>query len=95
MDHKDLMQDELKKLNITIPIERIIGSTFIFGNKDSHIIMGSIISIGYGPKEGLSLRVSSPKFKGQEIKKVTLKPDGVAMIEVDGMVLHPGKLNFI
>ena len=45
----------------------LIGRTFML-ESNGHWIIGSILSVGYGPAEGVSLRVSSPRLHGTAIK---------------------------
>lgn len=47
------------------PIDKLIGAKFIFSD-EKHFIAGTITAVGYGPEEGVSLRLSAPRFRGLE-----------------------------
>ena len=54
----------------------LIGASFVFGDvleDGPHLVGGKVTSFGYGPKEGLRLYVTTPRFKGEEIKRLERK----------------------
>lgn len=50
----------------------LIGKTFAFGD-DSHCVVGSITSIGYSPREGICFYVTTPRFRGMDIRRIERK----------------------
>lgn len=49
----------------------LIGANYWFSDENAeHDIGGSIVSWGYGPKEGLTLYITSPRFKGITVKRL-------------------------
>ncbi|MBI4121318.1 MAG: hypothetical protein HY457_03650 [Parcubacteria group bacterium] len=51
------------------------GRAFIFGDGDHsvHFIRGTITAVGYGPEEGVTLRVSTPRFRGMDIRRLAFR----------------------
>ncbi len=59
---------------------QIVGRPFLFGS--SHMIAGTVTSIGYGDKEGIALYVSSPRFQGVTIRRLKYVPGVVPNVWV-------------
>lgn len=73
MFDEKLFEDELEARGLPRNIAQIVGRPFLFGDgagEDTHVIAGTVVSIGYGGKEGLALYVSSPRFKGVTIRRL-------------------------
>ncbi len=54
------------------PKELKKGAWFAFGDKENFVV-GQIVSLGYGPNEGLSIYVSPPRFRGKSLKRLELR----------------------
>ena len=54
--------------------DSIVDRHFIFGD-ESHFIVGKIKSIGYGPREGIVLYVSAPRYRAMDIWRFGRKDD--------------------
>ena len=46
--------------------DSIVDRHFIFGD-ESHVVIGTITSVGYGPREGMVLYVSAPRYRAMDI----------------------------
>ena len=75
-----LLGNELGKLGLPQDPREIVGHPLVFGDDENHIICGTITSIGYGPNEGVSFRVSSPTFHGCPVTKIVPSEDGTATL---------------
>lgn len=56
-------------------LKQIVGRLFTFADGD-HLIAGTITSLGHGPKEGVVLYVSAPRFHGHNIWRLYKTNDG-------------------
>ncbi|MEX0917995.1 MAG: hypothetical protein WDZ93_02475 [Candidatus Paceibacterota bacterium] len=90
-----LLGNELGKLGLPQDPREIIGQLLVFGDAENHIICGTITSIGYGPGEGVSFRVSSPKFHGHDIKKIVPSEDGVASLHAAPKLVVIGQFEIL
>ena len=64
---RELLCEKLREINFPPDPVQIIGRPFIFGDEE-HVVAGTIHSIGYGPNEGIKLYVSTPRFRGIDIR---------------------------
>lgn len=83
MTHVGTLGNELGKLGLSQDPREILGHSLTFGDNQGHIVCGIITSIGYGPREAVSFRISSPKFHGGDIKKVVPLEDGTAWLYLE------------
>lgn len=68
------LADILRAQGLPEEPEKFVGRTFVFG-EESHFVGGIITSFGLGPKEGLKLYVSAPRFRGKEIRHICVHTD--------------------
>lgn len=71
---------------------RVVGRPFLFGNNaddGAHIIIGTVISIGYSDKEGIVLYVSSPRYKGVTIRRIRCAKDMGCVESTDEQAAQP------
>lgn len=75
MDRTELLQFATNALEFVKspwgPSE-IIGKPFVFGD-EAHFVIGTITSVGYGPREGVVLYVSAPRYRGMDIWRFSRK----------------------
>lgn len=90
-----LLGNELGKLGLPQDPREIVGRPLVFGDSDSHIICGTITSIGFGPEEGVSFRVSSPKFHGHNVKRIVPSEDGVASLHAEPKLVIIGQFEIL
>lgn len=64
----------LGKRGLAADPKGVVGRTFIFG-KGQHVVAGTVLSVGFGPTEGVSLYVTTPRFLGKEIRCIARKED--------------------
>ena len=78
-----LMDEKLK--NIALPDAKTVLKSCLlaFMDGEQHVIIGTVISIGYAPKEGVSFRVTSPQFRGQKIKSIVPIEGGRAILRTE------------
>lgn len=69
----------------------LVGKTFSFEHND-HLVCGRIESVGYGPEEGVSIRVTSPRMFGCNVKLIKPTDTGRARIEYTEGEGHSGAL---
>ena len=79
---QSVMNRELAKAGLP-HVERVVGRTYVLSNEHGHCVAGTVTSVGYGPTEGISLRVSSPRLAGYTIEKVSWRPDEGGWMQVD------------
>ena len=65
----DLILQSLRDAGLSPDPRQVERRTFAFGEGD-HYVVGSVISIGYGPEEGVLLFVTSPRFRGMDIRYI-------------------------
>ena len=78
-----LVDEKLKSLALPEAKRILRGGLLAFMDSEQHVIIGSVISIGYGPKEGVSFRVTSPQFHGQKIKSIVPSEGGKAILRTE------------
>jgi len=71
----------------------VINKAFIFGDQD-HFVIGTIISIGYGPSE-TRLYVTTPRFRGMDIHHITMSMGQWIAVSADNQQYKPGKLELL
>lgn len=64
-----LIEKALLAAELPASPKKIIGGSFLFIHGD-HFIGGTIRSIGYGPSEGVLLYVTTPRFRGVDIRRI-------------------------
>jgi len=78
IDEKKLKELVEKTLGATRPLSsepcNVLNREFAFGDTE-HYVVGTITSVGYGPEEGVSLRVSAPRFRSMDILFLKKKDD--------------------
>lgn len=65
----------LDRVGLPSDPKEVVGKTFVFGDGD-YYVAGTIMSIGYGPTQGVVLYVSAPRFRGQIIHRFVRKNGG-------------------
>lgn len=73
MFDEERFRDALEACGLPRKPEQIVGRPFLFGDgcgDDAHVIAGTVVSIGYGGKEGIALYVTSPRYKGLTIRRL-------------------------
>ena len=65
----DFLHEVLEEAGLLMFAERTVGKKFSFYG-DGHFIAGTITSIGYGRKEGVVLYVSTPRYRGMDIRRL-------------------------
>ena len=91
----ELLRVELNKLGLGDLIGAVLGQTLIFSDSADHIICGTITSIGYGPEEGVSFRVSCPKFHGHDINRIVPSVNGTASLHAEPKLVILGEFEII
>jgi len=74
-----LVERALNEADLPDNPQKVIGAAFLFVEGD-HFIGGIIRSIGYGPTEGIILYVSTPRFRGMDIRRLCRR-DGAWVLE--------------
>ena len=81
----DVFYHALKLAGLPSHPELLRNRGFLFYDASGHYIFGSIVSIGYAAAEGITLRVSSPRFRGQQIRCLKKVDDVWAIVPEVGL----------
>ena len=81
---KSAMTTALENQGLPTNPEEIVGRKFMFFEGD-HCVVGKVRALGFAPKEGVTLYVNTPRFKGGNIQCLKFIDDRCRVIIPD----HP------
>lgn len=81
----------LAEAKLPTGVNDVVGRSFAF-SQGLHLIAGTIKSIGYGVDEPLSLYVSTPRFRGIDIRRLERRQNEWVAVSPDGESVRVGEL---